>query len=163
MKRYKNIKFAYIFIAIIALFSFSDATAQNYKATDGSIWYEGSLKPSMNVVFDYDNTKVLANKWETFLQTKKGVDLDEDYSRLGKTMMSSDWVTFRDITLEPIRFHTQFIRHANNTEMNIFVDFGNGYFMNPYVHEQEYENTRLLVSEFMNYFRADEISASKLR
>ncbi len=87
---------------------------------------------------------------------KKSHDVDKVKSEDFMTLMSSEWMSFEEVTPEPMQFHAQFEKHSGKTEMNLFVDFGNGYFMNPYVHKEEYKKIKSMVGEFLTYYEKEE-------
>lgn len=156
MKNPKN-KMACILATLLAILSISDLNAQEiYKIQDSGVWFNQKLTPSMRVLIEYDDTKELMDEWDDFMQNEKGYDVDKVKSEGNMTLMSSEWISFEEVTPEPMQFHAQFEKHSGKTEMNLFVDFGNGYFMNPYVHKEEYKKIKMMVGEFLTYYEKEE-------
>lgn len=156
MKNLRN-KTTYTLAILIAIFTFSNLNAQEaYKIQDSGVWFNEKLTPSMRVMIEYDDTRELMDEWDDFMQNKKSHDVDKVKSDDFMTLMSSDWMSFEEITPEPMKFYAQFEKHSGKTEMNLFIDFGNGYFMSPYVHKEEYKKIKALVGEFLTYYEKEE-------
>ena len=142
-----------LIIILITISGQSIAQDNTMSISDTAIWYEDEVQPAILLTADYPSAD-LAEAWQEYLEER--YDIEPDAVWVNKTYsMATDWTNISTISPAILNLHTDFKEQEKQSEMVVYVDFGNGYFMNPYVHKDEVEATEQMLSDFMRSFRQE--------